>query len=312
MKNKTKLTQIIQQEYSHITGMMILQKNHVQYEHYFHENHEQHHFHVYSVTKSIVSLLIGIAIDKGYIKSVRQSITDFFPEYKHTLSHITIHDMLTMLIPYQYEIPPYEEYFQSEDHVQFSLNQIDATKSVGNFMYAPLIGPDILSGILVKATGQSVLDFANKYVFEPLKIDIKRSIQFQTVQEQFAFNEANNINGWVCDGTGVHTAGWGLTLSCRDMIKIGQLYLHKGTVKETFIVSSSWIEESTQQQSYFAEMGLPYGYLWWVIQPHGFAALGDGGNVIYVNKEKELIVAITAKMMPNIKDSMEFIQTYID
>lgn len=149
---------------------------------------------------------------------------------------------------------------------------------------APLIGPDILSGILVKATGQSVYDFATENLFSPLEIVVENSLTFHSKKEQMAFNQATNISGWVADPMGIHTAGWGLTPM--DMAKIGQLYLNGGMWDGKRIVSQKWVEESTREHSRWKKPNLPYGYLWWVNE-NGFAAMGDGGNIIYVNTGKK-------------------------
>ncbi len=92
-----------------------------------------------------------------------------------------------------------------------------------------------------------------------------------------------NISGWVVDSQGINTASWGLFLTPVDMAKIGQLYLYGGMWNGEQIVPAGWIDESTNEHSRWGE--LSYGYLWWIIddKEHIYAALGDGGNVIYVN-----------------------------
>lgn len=82
---------------------------------------------MFSVTKSILSILIGIAIDKGYIKSIHQPILDFFPDYivkkrEKTIQSITLYHMMTMIAPYKYKYAPYTKYFTSEDWVKSSLD----------------------------------------------------------------------------------------------------------------------------------------------------------------------------------------------
>ena len=61
-----------------------------------------------------------------------------------------------------------------------------------------------------------------------------------------------------------------------------------------------------------AERDLPYGYLWWVLpQGHGFAAMGDGGNALYVSPDENLVAAITSRFQPRVKDRIELIRTYV-
>ncbi|WP_308780699.1 serine hydrolase [uncultured Clostridium sp.] len=314
-----KLEDKINKEYSNITGIVVLKDGEVQYENYYNGCNSKSRIHVYSVTKSIISILIGIAIDKGYIKSINEKVLNYFPDYKvikreKTIQKITLKDLITMTAPYKYIIPPYIKYFTSDDMVKFSLDYLGGIGKIGKFKYTPLIGPDILSGILKNVTGQSVLDFARENLFLPLGINIEGNIKFNSKEEQLAFNEATNISGWVIDTAGTNTAGWGLTLSPMDMAKIGQLYLDGGIYNGKQIVSKEWIEESTKEHSRFKKLNLPYGYLWWVNNDSdkGFAAIGDGGNIIYVNITKNIVVAITALFKPKVTDRIEFIKEYIE
>ena len=314
-----KLENKINNDYKNIAGITILKDGKLEYENYFNGCNSSSTIHIYSVTKSIVSVLIGIAIDKGYIKSINQKILDFFPEYiakdkDVTIQNVILKDIMTMTTPYKHEVDPYIEYFTSNDFTQFALNSIGGQGRIGDFRYAPLVGPDILSAIIVRTTKMSVLDFAKEHLFSPLQINVDKNIVFNSQEEQFAFYEATNISGWVVDKTGLNTAGWGLTLTARDMAKIGQLYLNKGTYNGTEIVSTKWIEESTKVHSIWEELNLSYGYLWWINdgKEHGYAAIGDGGNVIYVNTYKNIVVSIASLFEPNITDRIEFIKAYIE
>ena len=223
MNLKTKMEKIINNSYKNIGGIIVLKNGETVYEKYFNECSATSTLHVFSVTKSIISILIGIAIDKGYIKSINQKVLDFFPDYtvkrgEKTIQSITLKDLLTMTAPYKHKTEPYTEYFTSDNWVKFALDLLGGQGQIGEFRYAPLIGPDIFSGILVKATGQSVLDFATKYLFSPLEITTKPNIIFHNKEEQMAFYKAKDINGWVVDKTGVNAAGWGLTLTDRKSV----------------------------------------------------------------------------------------------
>ena len=220
--------------------------------------------------------------------------------------------MLTMTAPYKYRFfAPYIKYFTSNDWVKFSLDLLGGHGKIGTFRYAPLIGPDILSGILVKATGQSVLDFATENLFEPLGMKVENNLLFESKEEQLAFNQSTDISGWVIDPRGTHAAGWGLTLTPMDMAKIGQLYLDGGMWEGKQIVSSKWVEDSTIEHSRWKKENLPYGYLWWVNED-GYAAMGDGGNIIYVNTKKRLVISISALFVPKAGDRIELIKKFIE
>ncbi len=303
-------------DYSNIAGMVVLKNGKTVYEKYFNECTATSRIHVYSVTKSIISILIGIAMDKGYIKSINQKVLDFFPDYtvkrrEKTIQNVTIKNLLTMTAPFKYKSVPYIKYFTSYDWVKFTLDLLGGSGEIGKFSYTPLVGPDILSGILVKATGQSVLDFATENLFSPLRITVESNVVFHSKEEQLEFNKAKNISGWVVDSTGVNAGGWGITLSPVDMAKIGQLYLDGGMWNGEQIVSTKWIIESTTEHSRWEKLNLPYGYLWWITD-HGYAAMGDGGNIIYVNTKKKMVVSIASFFLPKVEDRIEFIKEYIE
>lgn len=311
------LEQKINDEYGNTTGIVILKDGIVSYEKYFKGCTTDSRIHVYSVTKSVISVLIGIALDKGYIKNIEGRVLDYFPEYKvnggeDTIRNVTLKNMLTMTAPYKYRFfAPYVKYFTSSDWVKFALDLLGGRGKIGTFRYAPLIGPDILSGILVRATRQSVLDFAAENLFEPLGIKVENNLLFHNKEEQMAFNRSTDISGWVTDSTGINAAGWGLTLTPMDMAKIGQLYLNGGMWEDRQIVSQKWIDESTVEHSRWKRRNLPYGYLWWVNED-GYAAMGDGGNTIYINTKKKLVVSIAALFVPRARDRIELIKKNIE
>ncbi|SDF40182.1 CubicO group peptidase, beta-lactamase class C family [Fontibacillus panacisegetis] len=315
----TELEKKINKDYSNIAGMVVLKDGKTRYENYFNECTAASRIHVYSVTKSMISILIGIAMDKGYIKSINQKVLDFFPDYivkrrEKTIQNVTLKDLLTMTAPYKYKFAPYTyiKYFMSDDWVKFTFDLLGGKGQIGKFRYTPLVGPDILSGILVKATGQSVFDFATENLFSPLGITVESNVIFHSAKEQRAFNKSKSISGWVADAAGVNTGGWGLTLSPVDMARIGQLCLDGGMWNGKQIVSARWIDEGTKEHSRWEKFNLSYGYLWWVENGNGYAAMGDGGNMIYVNTKKKIVVSIVSLFVPKVKDRMEFIKKYIE
>lgn len=313
-----RMEHIIDKNYSNMAGMVIFKDGKSVYENYYNGYTKDSRIHVFSVTKSIISILIGIALDKGCIDSIEQKVLEFYPEYtvkrgEKTIHDITIKNMLTMTAPYKYVFNPYIKYFTSMDWVKFSLDKLGGKGQIGTFRYAPVIGPDILSGILVKATGQSVLDFARQNLFAPLGITVEKSIIFHSREEQMAFSKAADVSGWAAGPTGINTAGWGLTLSPMDMAKIGQLFLDKGIWNGERIISEKWVAESTSKQSRWKQRNLPYGYLWWVGErDSGYAAMGDGGNIIYVSPEKNMTAAITSVFLPRAKDRIALIKNYVE
>lgn len=312
------IQQKIELDYENITGVIVQKKDQLLYEKYFNECNETSKIHVYSIAKSILSLLFGIAQKQGMINELDRPILDYFPEYQpkdSNIGTITLENLLTMTTPYKYKNGPltYIKYFMSKDWTKFTLKQLGGKHPIGQFNYTPLIGPDLLSAILARSTKKSVLEFAREELFEPLGINVEKAIQLKSAKEQMAFNQSTTSNGWVEDNTGLNAGGWGLTLSTRDLTRLGQLILNQGNWKNQQIIPESWLQSMQSKHSHWAQEQLDYGYLWWVVDSSKpiIAAMGDGGNILYIDHEKELVVAITALFKENVYDRIDFIQQEI-
>ncbi|SHH62473.1 serine hydrolase domain-containing protein [Clostridium intestinale] len=316
-RKKIEFERIISNNYNNIAGIVVQKNGKLLYENYFNKYTASNSVHIASVTKSIFSALIGIALEKKHIKSLEQKVLDFFPYYKilegeKAIQNITIRHMLTMTAPYKYKKEPYEKFFESDNWIEAALDLLGGKEPSQEFTYSAIIGTHILSGILVKATGKSVFDFAKENLFTPLEINVKQNITLATKEEYMAFLQDKNISGWATDPQGINTAAWGLTLTPMDMAKIGQLYLDKGLWNGSEIVPKWWVDESTIKHSTWDK--LSYGYLWWIIDnnEHIYAAIGDGGNVIYINEKKKLVISIASLPMEKAKDRIKLIREYIE
>lgn len=277
---------------------------------------------VMSVTKSVMALLIGIAIDKGCIKSVDQKVIDFFPDYtvkrgEKTIYKVTLRHLLTMTAPYKYRSEPWTKVCTSDDWTKAALDLLGGRNGItGEFKYATL-GIQILSGVIENASGVKCIDFANKYLFAPLGIPEHTIHGASDKDDQFDFlmNKAPKKNEWYSDPKDTVTAGWGLCLSAEDMAKIGVLILNSGEYENKRIISTNWIEEMTVPRIALGERfgNMHYGYLWY--RPYQdkriVAAIGDGGNVIYVNIEQNTSIGVTATFKPRVFDRIEFIEKNI-
>ena len=301
-----------------ITGILIRKDGETRYKNYFHGCSAENAAHVYSVTKSVFSALIGIAIGKGLIRSVEQRVLDFFPDYvvqpgEKTIQHVTIKNLLTMTAPYKYETEPYMQFFTSRNPIQDALDLLGGDKQIGVFNYSAIGGTHILSGILSRATGQSALAFAQERLFAPMGIQVPRHIVIRSEVEHMAIMNDPSTRGWVVDPQENNFASWGLFLTPREMAKFGQLYLDGGAWEGKQIVPAAWVAESTREHSRAVEYGnLAYGYLWWIIDAESFAALGDGGNAIYVNTKKRIVVSIASRIAPQVQDRIGWIKTEIE
>lgn len=313
------LDKIVSSKFNNNSGVIAIHKGKVVLEKYFNNHYVSNTFHVASVTKSIISALIGIAIDKGYIKSINEKILNFFPEYNDLfnnefLQSITLKHLITMTVPYNFPDwkEPFDKFCTAPDWIKYTLNNIDQKGSLENFKYSTE-GAHLISCILTRTTHKSAREFANEHLFKPLGINVIPD--YQTDSYDFDYLFGKNLKGWPHDSSGNSTGGWGLNLTLRDMALLGFLYMNKGFYNNTQIISKSWIQEST---SPFTEKNIfltnKYGYLWWIYNYgslQSYSAVGDGGNIISCIPEKELVVAVSAGSPKPIDNPYEFIQDYI-
>lgn len=279
--------------------------------------------HVMSVTKSVMALLVGIALDKGQIGSVDDKVLDYFPEYKvkrgeKTIYDVTIKHLLTMRAPYKGKGDPWSKVCSSENWTYTSLDFLGGRKGLTGEFYYSSVCLHILSGILYKATKMKTVDYANKYLFEPLGIPDHKIYTAKSAEEhrEFTISKLPKENVWFSDRQGLGTPGYGLCFCARDMARLGLLCLNKGMYEGKRIVSQAWIEEMTAARKVEGKhfRGMDYGYLWWIVDRDKkiYAAIGNSGNVIYVNPEKNLVVAVASYFKPTIFDRVDFIREHIE
>lgn len=279
--------------------------------------------HIMSATKSVVSLLIGIAADLGMIRSVDDKVLDFFPDYEpkrgeKTIYDVTIRHLLTMRAPYKGKGDPWSKVCSSDNWTYASLDFLGGRKGITDDFNYQTVCLHILSGILYKVSGMKTVDFANKYLFEPLGIKKHTSYFAETAKEhkQFTMDRLPKKDVWFSDPQGLGTPGYGLCMSASDMALVGLLCLNNGEFSGKRIVSSSWIKEMTKPLEVENEhfKGMSYGYLWWIINPEKniYAAIGNSGNVIYINPEKNIVVAVTSYFKPSVIDRTDFIRDYVE
>ena len=307
---------------SNICQIYAIKDGEMVYEDCWHSFRKDDAMHVASVTKGIMALLTGIAIDKGFIKSVDQKVLDFFPDYtvkrgEKTIYDVTLRHLLTMTAPYKYKSEPWTKVCTSEDWTKAALDLLGGRAGItGEFKYATL-GIQILAGVIENATGDKCIDFANKYLFLPLGIPehVIHGASSKDDQFDYLMNKKPRKYEWYSDPQDAVTAGWGLCSSAKDLALIGEMVLKDGSFKGEQIVSEAWIREMTAPHQKLGELFgyMSYGYLWY--KPYDdrevYAAIGDGGNVIYVNKERNIAVGVTGTFKPRIFDRVQFIENKV-
>ena len=307
---------------SNICQIYAIKDGEMVYEDCWHSFRTDDAMHVASVTKGLMALLTGIAIDKGFIKSVDQKVLDFFPDYtvkrgEKTIYDVTLRHLLTMTAPYKYKSEPWTKVCTSEDWTKAALDLLGGRAGItGEFKYATL-GIQILAGVIENATGDKCIDFANKYLFLPLGIPehVIHGASSKDDQFDYLMNKKPRKYEWYSDPQDAVTAGWGLCSSAKDLALIGEMVLKDGSFKGEQIVSEAWIREMTAPHQKLGELFgyMSYGYLWY--KPYDdrevYAAIGDGGNVIYVNKERNIAVGVTGTFKPRIFDRVQFIENKV-
>ena len=274
---------------------------------------------VNSVTKGVMALLTGIALDKGCIDSVDQKVMEFFPDYavkrgEKTIYEVTIRHLLTMTAPYKGKSEPWKKVCTSEDWTLTTLDYLGGRKGItGAFRYSTL-GIQILAGIIERAAGEKCIDFANRNLFEPLGLPRRILHGDSSKEDQFDFfmNKNPRKYEWYADPKNTVTAGWGLCMSARDMAVIGALVLNGGQYNGKRIISEKYIKNMTEPH---LKLGERFGFMNYVVlcdKPFDdrevYAAIGDSGNIIYANKEVKVSVGITGTFKPRIFDRVDFIE----
>ncbi|MBR5419923.1 MAG: serine hydrolase [Lachnospiraceae bacterium] len=277
---------------------------------------------VNSVTKGVMAILTGIALDKGYIKSIDGKVMDYFPDYQvkrgeKTIYDVTIRHLLTMTAPYKGKSEPWKKVCTSDDWTFAVLDFLGGRNGItGEFRYATL-GIQILAGIIERAGGEKCIDLANRELFIPLGIPEHSLHGDSSKEDQFDFfmNKGPRKNEWYSDPRDTVTAGWGLCATGRDLAKIGDMVLNYGRYEGKQIVSEEWIRQMTTPYLKLGERFgfMEYGFLWY--KPYEdrevYAAIGDSGNIIYVNREKDIAVGVTGTFKPRIFDRVDFIEKYV-
>jgi CubicO group peptidase (beta-lactamase class C family) len=254
-------------------------------ERYFNGVRPSHNANLKSASKSLLSALVGIALDRGYLKSVEDTIGKFFPEHltrpdDAKKKAITIEDLLTMRSGLESTSNVnYGRWVQSGNWVRHVLAR-PLVDEPGRRMIYSTGNSHLLSAILTKATRMSTFEFARRYLAEPLGV---------------------SMTPWMRDPQGIYLGGNEMHWTPRGMLAFGELYLNGGRAGDKQVVSESWVKESLKPRTRSNWSGREYGYGWWIDSLGGHAtyyAWGHGGQFIFVVPALRLVVAITSLPSP--------------
>ncbi|HOA07085.1 MAG TPA: serine hydrolase [Spirochaetota bacterium] len=267
-----------------VHSVVIIRNGFIVTEKYFEEYDRDTKENLVSVTDSVVSLLTGVAIEKGKFDNTKQKIDSFFDLKKYSNSslkknEITIEKLLTMTsgIDWKWRLDPANtsHMILSGDSMRYVLDFPIEENLPERYNYCSA-NYQIISGLLTKACGENISAFSDKNLFS--LIGIKNYV-------------------WLADSKGVNWGSFGLYLRPVDLAKIGYLILKKGKWKDKQIVSSRWIEESLKPRvkcNYFPDDTASYGYGWWT-EPFGFSAKGWAGNYLFVLPDYDMVIVVTGE-----------------
>jgi CubicO group peptidase (beta-lactamase class C family) len=276
-------------------GLLVVKNGHLIAEGYFNEGAIDRKARLQSVTKSITSALVGIALDQGCLSSVDQKMVEFFPEFAEEIKdprkkQITIRHLLEMRAGYPWEETTQELFeilyggFRPPYLVEFPLSRDPGS----GFEYSNLTS-HLLGIIVARACGMDLRSYAEEYLFSPMNVE---------------------AGEWIQDWEGYYNGHADLHLTARDMAKFGMLYLDDGVFGGRSVIPSSWVGESLQNYSmdawinkpdenmmgrYFRSLG--YGYQWWSATVGARRidfAWGHGGQLIVLIDDLDTVLVVTA------------------
>ncbi len=314
---KKLVKRIRRNEIRDLNSLLIVRNGYLVVEKYFNGSTPDDVHTLQSDTKSITSLLIGIALEQGKIHSVDDRVLDYFPEYPNVRNlderktALRLQDLLTMRTGLDWSESIYAGSPLQQlntcgcNWLRFVLNWPMREPPGLRFEYNSG-GVIVLGGIILNVAGTSVDDFAQRFLFYPLGITTARWVQGRP--------------------EGLPHMGGGLYLRAKDMAKIGYLVLRKGRWQDEQVISEEWLQESLQHwvrnPRTFNSHPVDYGYLWWLLPLDGsgkvqdadgdiYTASGARDQWIFVIPKYDMVVVITGNTSSTFAEPVDFLYSDI-
>jgi CubicO group peptidase (beta-lactamase class C family) len=269
-----------------IKSLLVNQNNELILERYFNGTGPNDQSNIKSVSKSVISALVGIAIQHGHINSIDQAIIEYFGEEDWTNDNalkkeITVENLLTMQSGLETTSNRnYGKWIASTNWVTFALQQ-PLQSAPGRLMEYSTGNTHLLSAILTKATGLNTLEFARKMLTEPLGF---------------------RLMSWPQDPQGIYFGGNDMEMTPNQMLLFGELYLNRGEANGRQIIPSEWIDDTLEHRAQSRrDRSRYYGYGWWMKEMAGHNAhyaWGFGGQFIVIVPTLDLVVVTTSSSNP--------------
>lgn len=264
-----------------LRSVVVLRRGRVAFEYWRSDQDRQTLQPVESVTKSVLSLLVGIAVAQGRIAGLDQPVLALLPQLADAnddprARQLSVRHLLTMTAGFQ---ATEHRFFDAKARARFAMSRRFEAEPGARFRYDNPAA-DLLAALLAQAVGETPAAYAQRELFAPLGIE---------------------ASDWALDEQGLHTGYSGLKLRTRDMARIGQLMLQQGRWAGRSVLSEDFVRAaSTPHSGGGPPVGLPYGYLWWVAPSAAarspIVASGFGGQFIWVDPALELVIAASSEV----------------
>lgn len=276
--NKNNLDELINN--TRTNAFIILHNDTIIYENYTKDNTDTSLFKAYSATKSILSALIGIAIDEGKIKSIDEPVKNYVKGFKDTnAENLTIKQCLmettgveynTSYLPWggkpqTYYMPNIRRYTKKIVKVNID-NQNICDNSEHNV--------NILGMVLENATNQKIYDYLSDKIWKPAGMNYPATFSIDSKKNKYAY------------------VTHGLNATAKDFLIFGKMFLDNGFINGNQIISQKWIMESTsfengvKTQDYYKN----YNSLWWIMRSSDYSAFGHFGQRIYISPRSNTVI----------------------
>jgi CubicO group peptidase (beta-lactamase class C family) len=277
-------------ELPRLRSLLVFQRDTLRREQYFHGARAEQPANIKSASKSVISALVGIAIERGQLRDVGQPIAELLRAETRGLdtarTAITLEDLLTMRAGLRStSFEGYGEFVSSRNWVRHVLTRpVVAARGEGGPMIYSTGSTHLLSAALTRATGQSTWSFARRSL-APLGI---------------------RLRAWTTDPQGVYFGGNEMRMTPREMLAFGRMYHDGGLAPDgTRILPRAWIDSSWVVRTTSGWSGNDYGYGWWIRKSHGhpvYFAWGYGGQFIFVVPDTSMVVVATSDPTPERRD----------
>ncbi|MGO2294722.1 MAG: serine hydrolase domain-containing protein [Psychroflexus halocasei] len=272
---------------NHIAGVIVLKDEEIRLEKYANNVDEKTLWTSFSMAKSVSSMLLGVALKEGDIKSLDDQLKKYIPEFEgYDYGEVSVRQLLSMTSGIawseDYEDPNSDvaQMYQNpcvgnESHILTYMKSLEFKHEPGTHWNYSTGETDLVGILIQKATGKSLAEYLSEKIWKPWGM------------EHCAYwlvDECSNLN----------IGGSGLSASLRDYARLGHLMLNKGQREGMRLLSEEWMSDATSLLQQTDEQGGGYGYLWWRFKNGSYAAVGIFGQMLYVNPDQNLVIAQVA------------------